>query len=95
MSQDAFVERPGGDSGLLKRLWPHVRPQWRLMVVAGIILLGSAACEMLQPYIIKTIIDDHIAVKSLAGMWPLFAFFVAIVLTQAGLAFGEHCCPGL
>jgi ATP-binding cassette, subfamily B, multidrug efflux pump len=77
------------DARLMARLWPFVRPHWRLMLLALVLIPTAIGFEVAQPYIIKQAIDHHIAVKSLDGLGVLTAMFVACVMLQALSGYGQ------
>jgi ATP-binding cassette subfamily B multidrug efflux pump len=71
------------DARLMARLWPFVRPHWRLILVALVLIPVAIAFEIAQPYILKLAIDDHIAIQSMDGLGVLAIVFVGCVLLQA------------
>ncbi len=70
------------DARLIRRLWEFTRP-YRSVVVLSILLFPAiAALELLQPYLVKIAIDDHILKKDWSG---LFGVALVFLLTLAGL----------
>src|SRR4030095_14288404 len=53
------------DARLMGRLWAVTRPHKRLVLVSLALFPLTAAAELLQPYLVKVAIDQHI----LAGDW--------------------------
>ena len=72
----------GFDRRLMRRLAGAARPHARVILASGLMFPLVAAAELLQPYLLKVAIDDHI----LHGDWPgltrvvglLFASLVAL-----------------
>jgi ATP-binding cassette, subfamily B, multidrug efflux pump len=77
------------DARLMARLWPFVRPHWRLFLLALVLIPVAIGFEIAQPYIIKQAIDHHIAIRSLDGLGALAGFFVACVILQALAGYGQ------
>ncbi len=77
------------DARLMARLWPFVRPHWRLCVLALVLIPVAIAFEIAQPYILKQAIDDHIAIKSLDGLGLLAGLYVGFVILQALSSYGQ------
>ncbi len=63
----------GGEAGkingrVLMRLSVFVRPYWKLLTAAGILMLVSSGAGLLVPYLTKVIIDGDITAKSSGGL---------------------------
>jgi ATP-binding cassette subfamily B multidrug efflux pump len=77
------------DQRLVGRLAATARPHWRLLVAAlGLFPLVSGA-ELLQPYLFKVAIDDHILNGDWAGLAGVAAAFVGVLLVLYGLRAAE------
>lgn len=76
------------DLSLARRLLPYVRPHRRLILTSlALLLLGSAA-GLATTWVLKLVIDRHLAQGEIAGLWPLvtlFAAFAAVELLAKGL----------
>lgn len=77
------------DARLMARLWPFVRPHWRLCLLALVLIPVAIAFEIAQPYILKQAIDNHIAIKSLDGLGLLAGLYVGFVILQALSSYGQ------
>jgi ATP-binding cassette subfamily B protein len=77
------------DARLMARLWPFVRPHWRLCVLALVLIPIAIGFEITQPYLIKQAVDQHISVRSLDGLGLLAGFYVGCVLLQALANYGQ------
>jgi ATP-binding cassette subfamily B multidrug efflux pump len=77
------------DAQLIRRLWGYVRPHRRLVVASMALMLTVSAVQLLQPYLIKLAIDDHIASGRLEGLGRLALLFLAALVAEFGLRFGQ------
>ncbi len=77
------------DARLVARLWQFVRPHWRLLLLALLLIPLAIAFEIAQPYILKEAIDAHIAVRSVDGLGVLAAFYVGCVMLQALASYAQ------
>jgi ATP-binding cassette subfamily B multidrug efflux pump len=98
MSAAAAPAPPGGeavlgkayDLALIRRLWPFVRPHWRLLVLTAVIMPCTIALELAQPYVLKLAIVDHIAIGKPEGLEVLCMAFLGLVAVQAGSSYIEQ-----
>ncbi len=77
------------DRTLLKRIFSYVWPYWKQLAVAVALLPVISFCEIAQPYLLKRAIDEHIAVKRLAGLDHIGLLYLAALIGQYGAAFGQ------
>jgi ATP-binding cassette subfamily B protein len=70
------------DARLMRRLLTYLRPYWRQVLLALVAILGGAAGQLAQPYIIKTAIDQHIATGRLEGLDRLAILFLFILVAS-------------
>ncbi len=79
------------DPRIVMRLLAYLRPYWLRMIVAIILVLGSAGLTLSVPYLIKVAIDQSITHGDVAGLTQialmLMAVFVAIYVTTAALQY--------
>ena len=68
------------DLQLLARLWPHARPDAWVFVYALIATPLLAGLSLVQPWLLKRIIDEHIVLGTLEGLGELALWFLAAVL---------------
>jgi ATP-binding cassette subfamily B protein len=78
------------DLKLIRRLWPFVRPHWRLLVMTALVMPFTIALELAQPYVIKVAVVDHLAVGKLDGLEWLCLIFLGLVALQAGASYLEQ-----
>ena len=63
------------DWSLIKRVWPYVKPVWPFYVTALVLAPFSAVVAILQPWLLKVAIDDHIMKGDAQGLqWIALAF---------------------
>lgn len=75
----------GGDRTLLMRLWGYARPDARLYIAALSCAPLSMALALVQPLLIKQIIDQHITPGALEGLPRLTGLYLAAVLAAFAL----------
>ncbi len=63
------------DARLMRRLWGITRPHARLVVASLALFPLIAAVELLQPYLVKLAIDDHILTGDLPGLGGMAALY--------------------
>lgn len=64
------------DHRLARRLWDTARPHRRLIVGAMVLFPLIAGAELLQPYLLKVAIDEHILQGDWAGLSGVAALFL-------------------
>ena len=77
------------DARLMRRLWGYVKPHRRLVVASLVLMLTVSAVQLVLPYLIKLAIVDHIASGRLEGLGRLALLFLAALLAEFGLRFGQ------
>ena len=78
------------DLRLIRRLWPFVRPHWRLLILTALIMPLTIGLDLAQPYVLKVAIVDHIAVGKLAGLEYLILIMLGLIAAQAAFGFLEQ-----
>ncbi len=68
------------DHTLAKRLLAYVRPYWRLVVLATLLLLASSMLQLAGPFLTKLAIDGHIARGDLRGLDRVALLYLAVVV---------------
>jgi ATP-binding cassette subfamily B protein len=63
----------------MRRLLVYLRPYWRQVGIAFVAIIAGAAAQLAQPYLMKTAIDQHIAVGRLEGLDRLAALYFLIL----------------
>ena len=75
------------DSLLMRRLLRYLRPYRRLVGFALAAIISTAGLQLVQPYLMKVAIDQHIATGNLAGLDRIALLFLAILLGSFTLEF--------
>jgi ATP-binding cassette subfamily B protein len=67
------------DIAMIRRLWPYLRPDaWAFAVAASLTPL-AAGLSLVQPYLIKLAIDEHIVPAEPAGLLTIAMLFLGAV----------------
>ena len=77
------------DSQLMARLWNYVRPHRGLVVGSVSLLFAVSAVQLVQPYLIKVVIDDHIAQNDLEGLRTPVLLFLLALIAEFGLRYAQ------
>ncbi len=77
------------DTRLVKRLWQYVRPyRWRIFL-SVFFLIAVSAFQLLQPFLIKRAIDDHILTGQLRGLMVIGGIFLLAIFGEFIFAYLE------
>ena len=82
------------DGALLRRIFSYVWPYKAGLALAIALLPVAAAIELAQPYLLKTAIDEHIAVGRLAGLDRLGVLYLLALIGQTGATFAQIWLSG-
>ncbi|GAW68291.1 xenobiotic ABC transporter ATP-binding protein [Geoanaerobacter pelophilus] len=77
------------DRRLMGRFFPYLLPYRRLIAAALILLPFVAAAKLVQPWILKLAIDDHITKGAMAGLPSLAGLFLGVILAESLLMFAQ------
>lgn len=77
------------DRRLMRRLLTYLRPYRRLVALAVVCLTAGFLLELLQPYLVKVAIDDHITRGDMAGVGRLALLYLAALLSAFLFRYGE------
>lgn len=78
------------DGTLVRRLTVFVKPYWRRLSVAVVLLLGAALTELAPPLLVQRAIDGPIAARDLGGMWPIFGLFALSLLATFAFRYSHN-----
>jgi ATP-binding cassette subfamily B multidrug efflux pump len=73
------------DARLMRRLWAFTRPHTRLVLATCALFPAVALLELIQPYLIKIAIDDHILRRDWAGLGGVAALFLLVLIALYAL----------
>lgn len=65
---------------LLARLWPFVKPDKYVFLIAALLSPMGALLALSQPYLIKLIIDDHIVVGVVEGLSQILLVYMGLLI---------------
>jgi ATP-binding cassette subfamily B multidrug efflux pump len=68
------------DVGLLRRLWPYLRPDRWAFTVALLMTPAAAALNLVQPYLLKRAIDDHVVPGVAKGLMTIALLYLGAVV---------------
>jgi ATP-binding cassette subfamily B protein len=75
------------DARLMRRLLGFLRPYKLQVDIALAAIIGASLLHLAQPYLMKIVIDDHIARQQFEGMDRLALLFLAILVGSFALDF--------
>jgi ATP-binding cassette subfamily B protein len=78
------------DARLVRRLSVFVKPYWRRLSVAIVLLLLAALTELAPPLLVQQAIDGPISSGQLDGLWPVFALYAAVLVANFALRYAHN-----
>lgn len=78
---------PVYDHQLVRRLWPFVRPHRGLLGMALLVLPLASVLSLVQPWLLKKAIDDHLVPGTLAGLDGIVAALLLALVGEFVLRF--------
>lgn len=70
------------DAALVGRLWQFVRPYRGLLLLSLLLLIAVSLAQLVQPYLVKLAIDDHIKLGRSEGLGRLVALFLGALVLE-------------
>ncbi len=77
------------DSKMMRRLWGYIRPHRALVTFSLVLLFGVSAVQLVQPYLIKRVIDDQIGAGTTDGLGFLALLFLGALIGEFLLRFAQ------
>jgi len=77
------------DVALMRRLWPFIRPHWKLLVAWALFMPLTIALELAQPALFRYALTEHMLTGRLSALPLDAAIYMGLVLAQGGSAFCE------
>ena len=78
------------DARLMRRLLGYLRPYSGAAAAAVVCLIAGSALSILQPYLIKVAIDEHISKYDISGLGFIAAIYVLTLIGAFGLSYGQN-----
>ena len=73
------------DARLMRRLWTFTRPHVRLVLATCALFPAVTLLELIQPYLVKIAIDEHILRGDWAGLGGIATLFLLVLIVLYGL----------
>ncbi len=93
---DAAVAQPDDDvvgkaydARLMRRLLGYLRPHWRSVLLGLVVIVATSLLQLVQPWLTKVAIDDHIARGDMAGVGHVARLFLAVLAAVFVLEFAQ------
>jgi ATP-binding cassette subfamily B protein len=84
----AQAAQPAATPGVGRQLGELTRPWWPLLGAVGLLVILAAMVQLAPPLIVRSIVDDHLAVGSSDGLLLLGALFLLATAGAQVLTFG-------
>jgi len=75
------------DAALIQLLVSSIRPYWRMMIVATVLMLGVATLNVVPPYLLQQAIDGPIAQGDIRALWNITIFYGITAISLFVLTF--------
>ncbi|MCP4896129.1 MAG: ABC transporter ATP-binding protein, partial [bacterium] len=69
-----------GEQGLIRRMWPFLKPDSWAFGLAVVLTPAAALLSLVQPYLLKRAIDDHVVAGISDGLLTLSLLYLGAVL---------------
>lgn len=77
------------DVALMQRLWPYIRPHWKLLLAWACFMPLSIALELAQPAMFRYALTAHILTGDITALPVDASIYMGLVLAQGGMQFCE------
>ncbi len=85
--EEEQIETREYDWGLMKRLLVYLKPYRVRIVLALLLLVATAALQVLTPYLVKIAIDRYIANHDIPGLTKIAGLYALVLIVQMFLAY--------
>ncbi len=75
------------DAALIQLLVASIRPYWRMMALAAVLMLGVASLNVVPPYLLQQAIDGPIARGDIRSLWNITIIYGVTALSLFVLTF--------
>lgn len=92
-SADSYEEADLGrayDSRLMRRLWGYIKPHRGTFIASLVCLPLTASLALLQPYLLKVAIDDHIAIGDTVGLMRIGGLYALALVGELALMYVQY-----
>lgn len=89
MSEPDKPSETNQDAALLWLMVTTMRPYWRPLLAALLMLLAMAGLSVVPPYLLQRAIDGPIATGDTSGLWPLAWLYGGAVVLTFVLQYGQ------
>ena len=83
------------DARLVRRLWTFLRPYRGLFWLSVLLLPMSSVLMLVQPYILKLAIDNHVATGDASGLGLMALLFLGAILGECAFFYAQYYCTML
>ncbi len=87
--EEEETEKPF-DAKLMWRLLAYLRPYWKWVVLAFVLILVTSSAQQVGPYLTKLAIDNHILTGDYSGLRWLVALYLGIVVFEFGVHYLQN-----
>ena len=77
-------------SGVGRQLGDLTQPWWPLLGVVAVLVILAAVLQLAPPLIVRSIVDDHLAVGTSQGLLLLALLYLAAMAGTQAFIFGYH-----
>jgi ATP-binding cassette, subfamily B, multidrug efflux pump len=77
------------DARLMRRLLGYLRPHWRSVLLGLVVIVATSLLQLVQPWLTKVAIDEHIARGDMAGVGHVARLFLAVLAGVFVLEFAQ------
>jgi len=77
------------DVALMRRLWPFIRPHWKLLITWAVFMPLTIAFELAQPALFRYALTEHMLGDQISSLPYDAVAYLALVVAQGGSAFCE------
>ena len=77
------------DVALMKRLWPFIRPHWKLLLAWALFMPVTIALDLAQPALFRYALTQHMLTGEISALPVDAAIYLTLVIAQGGSSFCE------
>ncbi len=77
------------DVALMKRLWPFIRPHWKLLLAWALFMPITITLDLAQPALFRYALTEHMLTGDIDALPVDAVIYLSLVIAQGGSAFCE------